>query len=140
MKTFIHVLTHHPVTEKEAETALTELREWVLLEFRERELKNMKEEILPLKTDVIGVRAEIKILAEQMKTGFEKMDKKMDLVRENLEKQIQSNKESLEKQIQANEKLILATKDNLEKQIKFGQSILWIVLGVVVTSFLKSLF
>ncbi|MCP5513775.1 MAG: hypothetical protein H7A24_17930 [Leptospiraceae bacterium] len=68
-----------------------------------------------------------------MNLRFEKMDQKMDFVRE-----------GLEKRIDATEKMIIFTRENLELQIRsvekhlaFQQKLLWGILGVVIATLFK---
>ena len=111
----------------------------------------MKEDIYPIHRETDGIRSEIRILAETMQNGFtlmkerfEKMDQKMDFIRENLEQQIQASRVNLEQQIQS-------SRENLEQQIKsekeinqqrflamenhfkFHEKLLYTIIGLMVT-------
>ena len=71
-------------------------------------MESYTEKIVPVEMETSGIRSEVRLLAEQMKLGFEKMDQKMDFIRE-----------------------------NLEKQISFQQKLLWGILGVVIATLFK---
>ena len=151
MKTFIYALTRTPISEKEAESLLTEMENWIDFKINTQETKIMKEDIYPIHRETDGIRSEIRILAETMQNGFtlmkerfEKMDQKMDFIRENLEQQIQSSRENLEQQIKS-------SRENLEQQIKsekeinqqrflamenhfkFHEKLLYTIIGLMVT-------
>ena len=151
MKTFIYALTRTPISEKEAESLLTEMENWIDFKINTQETKIMKEDIYPIHRETDGIRSEIRILAETMQNGFtlmkerfEKMDQKMDFIRENLEQQIQASRVNLEQQIQS-------SRENLEQQIKtekeinqqrflamenhfkFHEKLLYTIIGLMVT-------
>jgi hypothetical protein len=157
MKTLLNILTKIPITEKETETLLTDIESWIEFKINTSETKQMKETILPIQRENDGIRAEIRLLAETMKNGFremdqrfERMDQKMDFIRENLESQIKSTRENLELQIKSTENQIKSTRENLEIQIKSNkesldkqlalqQKLLWAVLTVVFGILVKTL-
>ena len=140
MKTFIYALTRTPISEKEAESLLTEMENWIDFKINTQETKIMKEDIYPIHRETDGIRSEIRILAETMQNGFtlmkerfekmdqkmnlgfEKMDQKMDFIRENLEQQIKSEKE-------INQQRFLA----MENHFKFHEKLLYTIIGLMVT-------
>ena len=140
MKTFIYALIRTPISEKEAESLLTEMENWIDFKINTQEAKIMKEDIYPIHRETDGIRSEIRILAETMQNGFtlmkerfekmdqkmnlgfEKMDQKMDFIRENLEQQIKSEKE-------INQQRFLA----MENHFKFHEKLLYTIIGLMVT-------
>ena len=129
MKTFIYALTRTPISEKEAESLLTEMENWIDFKINTQETKIMKEDIYPIHRETDGIRSEIRILAETMQNGFtlmkerfEKMDQKMDFIRENLEQQIKSEKE-------INQQRFLA----MENHFKFHEKLLYTIIGLMVS-------
>ena len=147
MKTFIYALTRTPISEKEAESLLTEMENWIDFKINNQETKIMKEDIYPIHRETDGIRSEIRILAETMQNGFtlmkerfkqmddrflnlqkemnlrfEKMDQKMDFIRENLEQQIQSEKEINQQRFQA-----------IDNHFKFHEKLLYTIIGLMVT-------
>jgi hypothetical protein len=106
MKTLLNVLTKIPISKEEAESVLTELDNLIESKVNKTESKMMKETIQPIQKENDGIRSEIRLLTETMKFSFEKMDQKMDFIRENLEIQIKTNKESIDKQLALQQKLI----------------------------------
>ena len=88
----------------------------------------MTESITPIQKENDGIRSEIRLLAETMKHGFEKMDQKLEFTRKNLELQIASTRENLETQIKAN-----------DKQLNLVQKLLWLVLTLVLGLFAKAI-
>jgi len=88
----------------------------------------MTESITPIQKENDGIRSEIRLLAETMKHGFEKMDQKLEFTRKNLELQIASTRENLETQIKAN-----------DKQLSLVQKLLWLVLTLVLGLFAKAI-
>jgi lipopolysaccharide export LptBFGC system permease protein LptF len=154
MKTLLKILTKIPITEKEAESVLTELENLIESKVNKVETKMSKETILPIQKENDGIRAEIRLLTETMKNGFSEMDQKMDFIRENLESQIKSTRENLESQIKSSrenlELQIKSTRENLEIQIKSNkesldkqlalqQKLLWAVLTIVFGLLVKTL-
>ena len=85
-------------------------------------MESYTEKIVPVEMETSGIRSEIRLLAEQMKLGFEKMDQKMDFIRENLEQQIKSEKE-------INQQRFLA----MENHFKFHEKLLYTIIGLMVT-------
>jgi lipopolysaccharide export LptBFGC system permease protein LptF len=143
MKNLILTLNRANLTESDLETVLTEFDIWVDSKVQRCEQKIMSQFFVPIQKETEGIRGEIRMLAETMKTGYEKLDQKLDFTRkslelqisttrENLELQINSNRENLENQIKANEK-------NMEKQFSFQQKLLWAVLSVVLGLFAKAI-
>ena len=141
MKTFIYALTRTPISEKEAESLLTEMENWIDFKINNQETKIMKEDIYPIHRETDGIRSEIRILAETMQNGFtlmkerfkqmddrflnlhkemnlrfEKMDQKMNLGFEKMDQKMDFIRENLEQQIQS-------SKENLEQQIKSEKEI-----------------
>jgi hypothetical protein len=117
MKALLNVLTKIPISKKEAESVLTELDNLIESKVNKVESKMMKETIQPIQKENDGIRSEIRLLTETMKFSFEKMDQKMDFIRENLEIQIKS----------------------LDKQLAFQQKLIWGVLSVVLGLLAKSI-
>ena len=151
MKTFIYALTRTPISEKEAESLLTEMENWIDFKINTQETKIMKEDIYPIHRETDGIRSEIRILAETMQNGFtlmkerfekmdqkmnlgfEKMDQKMDFIRENLEQQIQSSKENLEQQIKSEKEINQQRFLAMENHFKFHEKLLYTIIGLMVT-------
>jgi hypothetical protein len=132
MKNLILTLNRANLTESDLETVLTEFDIWVDSKVQRSEQKIMSQFIVPIQKETEGIRGELRILAETMKTGYEKLDQKLDFTKKNLELQINSNRENLETQIKAIEK-------NMEKQFSFQQKLLWAVLSVVLGLFAKAI-
>ena len=154
MKNLILTLNRANLTQSDIETVLTEFDIWVDSKVERSEQKIMSQFIVPILKETEGIRGELRILAETMKTGYEKLDQKIDFTRkslelqimstkENLELQINSNREILEKQINSNreslEKQINSIREILEKQFSFQQKLLWAVLSVVLGLFAKAI-
>ena len=151
MKTFIYALTRTPISEREAESLLTEMENWIDFKINTQETKIMKEDIYPIHRETDGIRSEIRILAETMQNGFtlmkerfekmdqkmnlgfEKMDQKMDFIRENLEQQIQSSKENLEQQIKSEKEINQQRFLAMENHFKFHEKLLYTIIGLMVT-------
>ena len=158
MKTFIYALTRTPISEKEAESLLTEMENWIDFKINTQETKIMKEDIYPIHRETDGIRSEIRILAETMQNGFtlmkerfkqmddrflnlhkemnlrfEKMDLKMDFIRENLEQQIQSSRENLEQQIKSEKEINQQRFLAMENHFKFHEKLLYTIIGLMVT-------
>ena len=158
MKTFIYALTRTPISEKEAESLLTEMENWIDFKINTQETKIMKEDIYPIHRETDGIRSEIRILAETMQNGFtlmkerfklmddrflnlhkemnlrfEKMDQKMDFIRENLEQQIQSSKENLEQQIKSEKEINQQRFLAMENHFKFHEKLLYTIIGLMVS-------
>jgi hypothetical protein len=109
------------------ESVLTDFENWIDSRVVRSEQKMMTESIIPIQKENDGIRSEIRLLAETMKHGFEKMDQKLDFTRKNLEMQITSTRENLETQIKAN-----------DKQLSLVQKLLWLVLTLVLGLFAKA--
>ena len=158
MKTFIYALTRTPISEREAESLLTEMENWIDFKINTQETKIMKENIYPIHRETDGIRSEIRILAETMQNGFtlmrerfkqmddrflnlqkemnlrfEKMDQKMDFIRENLEQQIQSSKENLEQQIKSEKEINQQRFQAIDNHFKFHEKLLYTIIGLMVT-------
>ncbi|NBU98327.1 MAG: hypothetical protein EBS19_08975 [Spirochaetia bacterium] len=140
MKNLILTLNRANLTQSDIETVLTEFDIWVDSKVERSEQKIMSQFIVPIQKETEGIRGELRMLAETMKTGYEKLDQKIDFtrkslelqiasIRENLELQINSNREILEKQINSNreslEKQINSNRESLEKQINSNRESLW---------------
>ena len=139
MKNLILVLNRANLTESDMETVLTEFDIWLDSKQNRSEQKLMTESIAPIQRETDGIRNEVRILAETMKNGFEKLDQKwedrfqrneikweerfqkldqkMDFINKNLTMQSASNREYSDLQISRLEKQILSNKESLEKQI-----------------------
>ena len=132
MKNLILTLNRANLSQSDLETVLTEFDIWVDSKVQRSEQKIMSQFIVPIQRETEGIRGEIRMLADTMKTGYEKLDQKLDFTKKNLELQINSNRENLETQIKAIEK-------NMEKQFSFQQKLLWAVLSVVLGLFAKAI-
>ena len=154
MKNLILTLNRANLTQSDIETVLTEFDIWVDSKVERSEQKIMSQFIVPIQKETEGIRGELRMLAETIKTGYEKLDQKIDFTRkslelqitstkENLELQINSNREILEKQINSNreslEKQVNSNREILEKQFSFQQKLLWAVLSVVLGLFAKAI-
>ena len=133
MKELMTALIEAKVEPEKAEKALTSIENAISSRIEVAKMESYTEKIVPVEMETSGIRSEIRLLAEQMKLGFEKMDQKMDFVRE-----------GLEKRIDATEKMIIFTRENLELQIRsvekhlaFQQKLLWGILGVVIATLFK---
>jgi exonuclease VII large subunit len=120
------------------ESVLTDFENWVDSRVVRSEQKMITESIAPILKENDGIRSEVRLLAETMKHGFEKMDQKLDFTRKNLEMEIASTRKNLEMQISS-------TRENLETQIKANdkqlnlvQKLLWLVLTLVLGLFAKA--
>ncbi|MCB1143992.1 MAG: hypothetical protein KDK54_17210 [Leptospiraceae bacterium] len=145
-----------------AEKALTSIENAISSRIEVAKMESYTEKIVPVEMETSGIRSEVRLLAEQMKLGFEKMHEQMNLrfekIHEEMDLRFQKMdqkmdfiRESLEKRIDATEKLILATKENLELQIrtdretnqqrflalenhlKFHEKLLYTIIGLMVT-------
>ena len=113
-------------------SVLTEFENWVDSKVLKSEQKIMNQYITPIQKETDGIRSEIRMLAETMKHGFEKMDQKWEERFLRMNQKIDFTRENLENQIKANEK-------NMEKQFSFQQKLLWAVLSVVLGLFAKAI-
>jgi hypothetical protein len=127
MKNLILALNRANLSDSDIESVLTDFENWIDSRVVRSEQKMMTESILPIQKETEGIRNEIRLLAETMKHGFEKMDQKLDFTRNNLEIQIASTRENLETQIKAN-----------DKQLSLVQKLLWLVLTLVLGLFAKA--
>ena len=134
MKNLILALNRANLSDLDIESVLTDFENWVDSRVVRSEQKMMTESIVPIQKENEGIRSEIRLLAETMKHGFEKMDQKLDFTRKNLEMQIASThqqiaytRENLETQIKAN-----------DKQLILVQKLLWLVLTLVLGLFAKA--
>ena len=138
MKNLILALNRANLSDSDIESVLTDFENWIDSRVVRSEQKMMTESILPIQKETEGIRNEIRLLAETMKHGFEKMDQKLDFTRKNLEMEIASTRKNLEMQISS-------TRENLETQIKANdkqlnlvQKLLWLVLTLVLGLFAKA--
>ena len=134
MKNLILALNRANLSDLDIESVLTDFENLVDSRVIRSEQKMMTESIVPIQKENEGIRSEIRLLAETMKHGFEKMDQKLDFIRKNLEmqiasthQQIASTRENLETQIKAN-----------DKQLSLVQKLLWLVLTLVLGLFAKA--
>ena len=128
MKNLILALNRANLSDSDMESVLTDFENWIDSRVVRSEQKMMTESIVPIQKENDGIRSEIRLLAETMKHGFEKMDQKLDFTRKNLEMQISSTRENLETQIKAN-----------DKQLSLVQKLLWLVLTLVLGLFAKAI-
>ena len=110
------------VEPEKAEKALTSIENAISSRIEVAKMESYTEKIVPVEMETSGIRSEIRLLAEQMKLGFEKMDQKMDFIRENLELQIRANQET-------NQQKFLA----LENHLRFHEKLLYTIIGLMVT-------
>ena len=127
MKNLILALNRANLSDSDMESVLTDFENWIDSKVVRSEQKMITESIAPIQKENDGIRSEIRLLAETMKHGFEKMDQKLDFTRKNLEMQISSTRENLETQIKAN-----------DKQLSLVQKLLWLVLTLVLGLFAKA--
>ena len=132
MRNLILALNKANLTEEGMESVLTEFEIWVDSKLLRSEQKIMNQFIVPIQKETDGIRSEIRILAETMKNGFEKIDQKWEERFLRINQKIDFTRENLENQIKANEK-------NMEKQFSFQQKLLWAVLSVVLGLFAKAI-
>jgi hypothetical protein len=139
MKNLILALNRANLSESDIESVLTDFEIWIESKVTRSEQKMMTESIAPIQKENEGIRSEIRLLAETMKHGFEKMDQKLEFTRKNLEMEITSTRKNLELQI-------ASTRENLETQIKANdkqlslvQKLLWLVLTLVLGLFAKAI-
>ncbi len=132
MRNLIFALNRANLTESDLESILTEFDIWVDSKLLRSEQKIMNQFIVPIQKETDGIRSEVRVLAETMKHGFEKMDQKWEERFLRINQKIDFTRENLENQIKANEK-------NMEKQFSFQQKLLWAVLSVVLGLFAKAI-
>ena len=158
MKTFIYALTRTPISEKEAESLLTEMENWIDFKINTQETKIMKENIYPIHRETDGIRSEIRILAETMQNGFtlmrerfkqmddrflnlqkemnlrfEKMDQKMNLGFEKMDQKMDFIRENLEQQIKSEKEINQQRFLAMENHFKFHEKLLYTIIGLMVT-------
>ena len=122
MKELMTALIEAKVEPEKAEKALTSIENAISSRIEVAKMESYTEKIVPVEMETSGIRSEIRLLAEQMKLGFEKMDQKMDFIRENLELQIRANQET-------NQQKFLA----LENHLRFHEKLLYTIIGLMVT-------
>ena len=122
MKELMTALIEAKVDPEKAEKALTSIENAISSRIEVAKMESYTEKIVPVEMETSGIRSEIRLLAEQMKLGFEKMDQKMDFIRENLELQIRANQET-------NQQKFLA----LENHLRFHEKLLYTIIGLMVT-------
>ena len=122
MKELMTALIEAKVSPEKAEKALTSIENAISSRIEVAKMESYTEKIVPVEMETSGIRSEIRLLAEQMKLGFEKMDQKMDFIRENLELQIRANQET-------NQQKFLA----LENHLRFHEKLLYTIIGLMVT-------
>jgi len=146
MKNLILALNRANLSDSDIESVLTEFEIWIESKVVRSEQKMMTESIAPIQKENDGIRSEIRLLAETMKHGFEKMDQKLEFTRKNLEMEITSTRKNLEMQIASTHQQIASSRENLETQIKANdkqlslvQKLLWLVLTLVLGLFAKAI-
>ena len=134
MKNLILALNRANLSDSDIELVLTDFENFIDSRVVRSEQKMMTESIVPIQKENEGIRSEIRLLAETMKHGFERIDQKLDFTRKNLEMQIASthhqiasSRENLETQIKAN-----------DRQLSLVQKLLWLVLTLVLGLFAKA--
>ena len=132
------------VDPEKAEKALTSIENAISSRIEVAKMESYTEKIVPVEMETSGIRSEIRLLAEQMKLGFEKMHEEMNLRFEKMDQKMDFVREGLEKRIDATEKMIIFTRENLEIQIRsiekhlaFQQKLLWGIFGVVIATLFK---
>ena len=128
------------VEPEKAEKALTSIENAISSRIEVAKMESYSEKIVPVEMETSGIRSEIRLLAEQMKLGFSKMDQKMDFVREGLEKRIDATekmiiftRENLEIQIRANQETNQQKFLALENHLRFHEKLLYTIIGLMVT-------
>ena len=144
MKELMTALIEAKVEPEKAEKALTSIENAISSRIEVAKMESYTEKIVPVEMETSGIRSEIRLLAEQMKLGFEKMHEEMNLRFEKMDQKMDFVREGLEKRIDATEKMIIFTRENLELQIRsvekhlaFQQKLLWGILGVVIATLFK---
>ena len=140
MKELMTALIEAKVDPEKAEKALTSIENAISSRIEVAKMESYTEKIVPVEMETSGIRSEIRLLAEQMKLGFEKMDQKMDFVREGLEKRIDATekmiiftRENLEIQIRANQETNQQKFLALENHLRFHEKLLYTIIGLMVT-------
>ena len=119
MKELMTALIEAKVDPEKAEKALTSIENAISSRIEVAKMESYTEKIVPVEMETSGIRSEVRLLAEQMKLGFEKMHEEMDLRFQKMDQKMDFIRE------------------NLEKQISFQQKLLWGILGVVIATLFK---
>ena len=127
MKNLILALNRANLTDSDIESVLTDFENWIDSRVVRSEQKMMTESIVPIQKENEGIRSEIRLLAETMKHGFEKMDQKWEERFQRIDQKLDFTRENLETQIKAN-----------DKQLSLVQKLLWLVLTLVLGLFAKA--
>jgi hypothetical protein len=127
MKNLILALNRANLSDLDIESVLTDFENWIDSRVVRSEQKMMTESIVPIQRENEGIRSEIRLLAETMKHGFEKMDQKWEERFQRIDQKLDFTRENLETQIKAN-----------DKQLSLVQKLLWLVLTLVLGLFAKA--
>jgi len=127
MKNLILALNRANLSDSDIESVLTDFENFIDSRVIRSEQKIMTESILPIQKENDGIRSEIRLLAETMKHGFEKMDQKWEERFQRIDQKLDFTRENLETQIKAN-----------DKQLSLVQKLLWLVLTLVLGLFAKA--
>ena len=127
MKNLILALNRANLSDSDIESVLTDFENWIDSRVVRSEQKMMTESIVPIQRENEGIRSEIRLLAETMKHGFEKMDQKWEERFQRIDQKLDFTRENLETQIKAN-----------DKQLSLVQKLLWLVLTLVLGLFAKA--
>ena len=126
MKELMKALIEAKVEPEKAEKALTSIENAISSRIEVAKMESYTEKIVPVEMETSGIRSEIRLLAEQMKLGFEKMHEEMNLRFEKMDQKMDFIRENLELQIRS-----------VEKHMAFQQKLLWGILGVVIATLFK---
>ena len=126
MKELMTALIEAKVDPEKAEKALTSIENAISSRIEVAKMESYTEKIVPIEMETSGIRSEIRLLAEQMKLGFEKMHEEMNLRFEKMDQKMDFIRENLELQIRS-----------VEKHMAFQQKLLWGILGVVIATLFK---
>ena len=126
MKELMTALIEAKVDPEKAEKALTSIENAISSRIEVAKMESYTEKIVPVEMETSGIRSEIRLLAEQMKLGFEKMHEEMNLRFEKMDQKMDFIRENLELQIRS-----------VEKHLAFQQKLLWGILGVVIATLFK---
>jgi hypothetical protein len=166
MKELMTALLEANVKPESAEKALTSIEKAIHLGVEVAKMEFTVQKIAPVEKDQFGIRSEIQILADTMRTGFDKTHLEMNYRFERMQEEMNSRFERMQGEMNLRfekiqeemnlrfEKMdqkmdfirenlevqIQTTKENLEKQIGFQQKLLWIILTVVLGSLMKLFF
>jgi len=127
MKNLILALNKANLSDSDMESVLTDFENWIDSRVVRSEQKMMTESIVPIQKETDGIRSEIRLLAETMKHGFEKMDQKWEERYQRIDQKLDFTRENLETQIKAN-----------DKQLSLVQKLLWLLLTLVLGLFAKA--